>query len=642
MHPCVRRCRQAAGGRLKLAARPIIDAAIARAIAPRRPLAVSEWADAERVLSAKESQEPGRWRTARNPMLREPMDCFSVRSPVREVWLMFPIQSGKTAIALNVLGYALDHDPGPLMVCLPGEAGMNAWIAQKLGPLLEETPAARRALTSVASRDTANQRAFKDFAGGQLYIEHAGSPQRLKSKSVRTLIVDEVDGFAAALGTGDDPIALLEGRTSAFPATRRHLFIGTPEIRGVSRIEAGYEKSDQRRYLVPCPHCGHGQPLEWAGLQWSADAAECWYVCRDCGAVIDEHHKPRMLAAGRWVAEFPDRAVRGYHTNALYYPLGLGPRWRELARMWLDAQGDPARLKTFVNDRLAEPWEDPAMRAVRHNVIADRAEPYRLRTAPDGVLAITAGVDTQDNRLAVQIVGWGRNLASWTLDYIELAGDPELDEVWVALTDLLNRPIHTVNGAPLAVEAVCIDAGGHRTESVKNFVRRRLVRRPLATFGAVRNNAPVLSRGTLVDVNFRGKLDRRGIAIHHVGTVAIKHALFARLSTDADKPADARLVHLSDELPAEFFAGLVSETYDPRRNRFVKRSGARNEPLDTWVYAFAAAHHPELRLHRLSRAEFDARAARLAPPDAAPSDPSPPPASAPPPRRRAGGFIKHW
>jgi phage terminase large subunit GpA-like protein len=131
-----------------------------------------------------------------------------------------------------------------------------------------------------------------------------------------------------------------------------------------------------------------------------------------------------MIAAGEWVAENPEGRIRGYHINCLYYQLGLGPRWLDLVRMWIDAQNDPARLKTFINDRLAEPWEDPAMRAVKHNLIADRAEPWPLRKAPAWVLAVTVGIDTQDNRLAVHIIGWGRGMASWTLDYIELPGDP--------------------------------------------------------------------------------------------------------------------------------------------------------------------------------------------------------------------------
>lgn len=625
-----------------------LHAVIARAIAPRQPMTVSQWADAERVLSSKGSAEPGRWRTHRNPPLREPMDCLSARSPVRDVVLMWPIQFGKTEVAVNALGYVMDHHPGPVMICLPGEVSRDKWIAQKLQPMLDETPAAQRALTSVASRDSSNTRTFKDFSGGQLYLEHAGSPQRLKSTTVRTLIVDELDEFAANISGGDDPVELLNGRTSAFPATSKRLYISTPQIQGVSRTEALWNESDQRSYHVPCPDCGHLQPLEWAGLHWSPDGAQCWYVCRECGVCLDEHHKTAMIAAGRWIPAHPDRALRGYHINGLYYPLGLGPRWADLVRIWRAAQGDTAKLKTFINDRLAQPWEDPAMRAVKHNVIADRAEPYRLRSAPEPVLAITAGVDTQDNRLAVHLIGWARNLAAWTLDYIELPGDPADDAVWVALTDLLNRPIEHASGAPLRVDAVAVDAGGHRTEAVKAWVRKRLVRRPLCIFGAVPNNAPVLSKGKLEDVNWRGRLDRRGVTIHHVGTVAIKHMLYARLSTDADRAPDARMVHLSEDLPSEYFGGLVSETYNPVKNRFEKKRGAaRNEPLDTWVYAYAAAHHPELRLHRLSKSDWDARAARLARNDhAAPQDAPASPADAPrpvitPPRKR-GTFATRW
>jgi phage terminase large subunit GpA-like protein len=620
-----------------------ISRALARALQPRKPITVSQWADAERFLSSKGSAEPGRWRTHRNPPLREPMDCLSARSAVQDVVCRFPIQFGKTEIAVNTLGYTMDHHPGPVMVCLPSENSMNKWVEQKLTPMLDETPAARRALSSVSSRESANRRNFKDFNGGQLYIEHAGAPGRLKLTTVRTLIVDELDDFPLKLSTGDDPVDMLDGRTSAFPATYKRLKISTPGLLGVSRIDQEFQTSDQRRYHVPCPDCGHEQPLEWSGLHWNPEATDCWYACRDCGVVIREHQKTAMIAAGRWVAANPGARVRGYTINCLYYPIGLGPRWIELVAMWRAAQNDPAKLKTFTNDRLAEPWEDAAMRAVKHNVIRDRAEAYPLRVAPYGVLAITAGVDTQDNRLAVQLTGWGRGLASWTLDYIELPGDPAADEVWVSLTDLLNRPIQHAGGQLMRVEATAIDAGGHRTEDVKAYVRRKLVRRGMVIFGAVPNNAPVLSKGKAQDVNWRGQLDKRGVLIYHVGTVATKHLLYARLSTDAEKQPQARLVHFTDELPAEYFTGLVSETYNPARNRFEKkRGGVRNEPLDTWVYSYAATHHPELRLHRLRGADWDAREARLGGPpppasidpgapegedEAGPGDQAPPPAA---------------
>ncbi len=629
----------------KGAAIVVIFAAIAVAIRPRKLLSVSQFADANIMLSSKSSTMPGPWLTRRNPPLREPMDCFSVRSRVRVVVLKFPIQFGKTSIAVIVIGYTIAHDPCPVMTVLPGQAPLEKWISQKLNTMIEETPAVRKALTTNASRDSRNRNEFKDFPGGQLYMEHAGNTKRMKSTTVKRLIVDEIDEILQHMLSGDDPMSLLEGRTSSYAASSQHLLIGTPTTEGVSRIDIKYRESDQRRFYVPCPHCGEKQPLEWRGLHWNAEATECWYVCRACQVCIDEHHKTQMIAAGEWVAENPEATIRGYTINCLYYPFGLGPRWLELVKMWIAVQSDPAKLKTFVNDRLAECWEDPAMRAVKHNLVRDRAEQYPLRSAPRGVLKLTAGVDTQDDRLAVHIVGWGRGMASWVLDYVELPGDPQEAEVWRALVELLQKPIEHASGAQVRVEASCIDAGGHRTEAVKNFCRSALLRRCIAIFGAVPNNAPALSKGTLVDVRWNGQLDKNGIKIYHVGTVSIKHALYARIGGDAEKQVDARMVHVPDCLPPEYFAGLVSETYDPRKNRFEKRRGVRNEPLDTWVYAYAATHHPELRMHRFrgpdwlaAEAWIETLARQAGAPNAEPA-PTPGARATVPPPAESGGRL---
>jgi len=415
------------------AAAPSMLSRLAQAVRPRKVLTVSEWADAERRLSSKGSAEAGRWVTARNPPTREPMDAMSLRSPVREVVLMWPIQFAKTEVALNVVGYTMDYAPGPIMVTLPGEVSLNKWTAQKLHPMIEETPAVRRSLVSTSSREASNTRTFKDFAGGQLFLEHAGTSTRLKMTSARTVIADELDEFAANLPSGDDPVEMLNGRTSAFPSTFKRLYISSPQMKSTSRTWYLWERSDQRHYHVACPHCGERQPLVWAGLKWdtvvhSSIPRRAWYVCRDCGGEIEEHHKTRMIERGGWVPHAPDvTARRGYTLNCLYYQLGLGPRWADLAQMWLDAQGDQARLKTFVNDRLAEPWEDKGTAHVRANIVQERAEPYALRTAPAGVLRITAGVDTQDDRFEVQITGWGRGMSFWVLDYVVIPGDPDAD-----------------------------------------------------------------------------------------------------------------------------------------------------------------------------------------------------------------------
>jgi phage terminase large subunit GpA-like protein len=252
------------------------------------------------------------------------------------------------------------------------------------------------------------------------------------------------------------------------------------------------------------------------------------------------------------------------------------------------------------------------MRAVRHQTLQDRAEPYELRIAPEGVLAVTAGLDTQDDREAVHIIGWGEGMKFWVLDYVELPGDPADDAVWEAVTELLTRPIQHALGGTIKVEACCIDAGGHRTEHVKSYVSSRPIPRCMAIFGASNNNAPILSKAKYEEAKGRNRTDRKGRAHHMVGTVAAKHWLYSRISADARREeVEERLCHFSDELDEPYFRGVVGETFDPRKKRFVARKGARVEPLDTWGYAFAAAHHPELRLHKLTATDWEARRLRL-------------------------------
>lgn len=604
---------------------------IARHIAPRKRLSVSEHADEHRFLTTKGSSEPGRWVTERNPPLREPMDALSVHSGVHDVVLMFPVQMGKTEVALNAINYRMVHAPCPIMVVLPGEPSMKGWIQQKFNTMVESCSTLREVMRSQASRDSANQRDFKDYAGGQLFIEHAGSTQRLKSKSVEFMVVDELDEFPAETLKGDDPVDMLDDRTSGFPSTYKRLYISSPGTKGVSRIEQKWLESDQRYYEVPCPHCGEFQALDWSGLGWTPDLKHCWYTCQHNGCLIDEHHKTDMIRRGRWIATEPDARTRGYTINGLYYQIGLGPRWSDLVRMWLAAQDNPAKLKTFTNSRLALPYEDPAMRAVKHNLIRDRAEAYPLRLAPAEVLAVTAGCDTQDDRIPVQIIGWGRGMKCWVLDYIEFPGDPAEDATWIPVTELLNKPIEHALGGTIRVEAAAFDMGGHRTEAVKNYVRSQQVMRPMCIFGATRNNAPVLGKPTLGDINWKGKSDKRGIKLWQIGTVAAKHHLYALLSTDADRERELRMVHISDQLEPEYFQGLTAEVYDPKKNRFEVKY-KRNEPLDTWVYAYAATHHPELRLARQSKRDWDEREKRLTAKAAPAVAVAPPPPPKPEPR----------
>lgn len=604
---------------------------------PRRRLTVSEWADRHRMLSPKASSEPGRWRTARVPYLKEIMDALSLDSPVQRVVVKKSAQGGGTEVASNWIGYIMDHVhvSKPTLIVLPTEKLATRWVLQRLRPMVEST-APLRALVDVSkSRDGSNRLDAIDYPGGILYISNAGSAANLKSDSIAFVVCDEVDEFDWSVEGRGDPMGLIESRQANFPR-RKLLIISTPTVKGSSRIDGEWDASDQRRYEVPCPHCGERQPLLWEHLGWNSDGSQVWYTCAANGCVIEERDKPAMLAAGAWAPQ-RESAIRGYHWNALYNPIGLGYSWRELVAQRLRAEGSEELLQQFTNERLGLAWEDRRT-ATRAEDLAQRAEPYPLRTLPAGALLVTAGVDTQDDRLEVQIVGWGESGAFWILDYAVLPGDPGRPDVWLALTELLARPLASAAGVLASIEACAIDMAGHNTEAVKAYVRARASRRIIAVQGSRHRLDRVLSPPRKVDFTAAGRVIKHGMRYHQVGTELGKDTVYRILRTDADHAPDERLGHFSADLPPEYYHGLMAEVWNPRRQRYeVRRGVRRNEPLDTWVYAYAAAHHPDLRLDRLRPSDWAARRARLHP-EVAPESPAPTPATVgvnPPPKARA-------
>ena len=106
------------------------------------------------------------------------------------------------------------------------------------------------------------------------------------------------------------------------------------------------------------PHCGE-QQTRWDNLRWPKERPEeAVYHCADCGAGIEEHHKTRLLAAGRWVAPIPSARSPASTSTAWYTPTGL---WLHLGRT-RRAVGEtqrPGADKTFVNLRLGEVVADP-------------------------------------------------------------------------------------------------------------------------------------------------------------------------------------------------------------------------------------------------------------------------------------------
>lgn len=553
------------------------------AMMPRRALSVSEWADAHRELTGKQSGERGRWRTKRTPFLREIMDCLSSNSRVQQIVVMKSSQVGVTEATVNFIGYVMDHAPAPMMVLMPTLDARDSWKAQKLNPLLQETPVIRDLLGGQRSRDAANRQDMIDFPGGVLFLAGGNSPNSYAQRSVRYIIMDDLDRFPPEVGAEGDPVKLAEGRTKAFARNRRML-ISTPTVDGESLIGREYDKSDKRRFNVPCPHCGEYQPLEWGspetphGIKWTKrddQVVAAWYVCRSCHGEILEHHKPAMLADGRWIAEHPERVIRGYHLTALLAPIGLGPSWLDLAREWQDAIKSPGTLRTFVNTNLGEPWVEKGDQVEATGLIA-RCEDYDEYVRG---LYRTVGADVQKDRIEFSVADWLVGEECWLVDHVIVPGDTAKPEVWARLAEEVTH---------YGPDAMAIDSG-YNTSMVYEFAEKR--RWCFAVKGVPGPGRPIVEDERARRQRLR-RQRKKGITVHMVGDDQAKALIYSRLKITEVGPG---YIHFPRD-PAfddEYFAQLTAEKLVTKirgTRPYVEwvQTRPRNETLDCAKYALAA------------------------------------------------------
>jgi phage terminase large subunit GpA-like protein len=583
-------------------------------MAPPPRFTVTEWAEENRVLSGKDSAEPGPYRVSRTPYAKEPQDCLSAMSPVQEVVLMWGAQTSKTTVLSNWMGYSIDCNPGPLMLVQPTLNLAKRYSRQRFAPMIDECRALWRKVKENRSRDSANTTLMKEFDGGVVVLAGANSAADLRSMPVRDLGTDEEDGYPHDVDGEGDPVDLARARQTTF-ARRKHLRTSTPTTKDFSRIETAYLASDRCRYHVPCPHCGAFQPLEWGegkahGIKWSKaedgtplpDTVR--YVCQVNGCEIQEHHKATMLARGVWIAENPGAQggkVRGFHLSSLYSPLGW-LSWATLVVEWVaakakEAAGDVSKLRVFTNTRLAETFEEKGGRA-DHHALMRRAADIPLRQVQWGHVVMTGSADVQGDRLEASLWAWGRGMARQLVDRVVFHGDPALLEhepgsPWAKLTEYRRTTVLHVSGRPVPLLAFAVDSGGHHTQAVYAYCRAHAHANVLAVKGESRPWKPVLGKPTDVDVNWMGQKVKGGLKLWYIGTDSAKSEIYGRLRVEAP---GAGYVLLSKRMPAELFEQLTAEVlvgkYVRGRSKleWVKPAGKRNELLDMAVYALAMAH----------------------------------------------------
>jgi phage terminase large subunit GpA-like protein len=225
---------------------------------------------------------------------------------------------------------------------------------------------------------------------------------------------------------------------------------------------------------------------------------------------------------------------------------------------------------------------------------------------PKRCLLITAGVDVQKNRFEIVIVGWDRDLKKTILDHGIIAADPSNPGDWGLLQEYLERPLTSELGPAMRVECVVIDSG-YLFNDVLRFTRMFKSYRWYAGKGASQRNRPIISKPVKADVKWNGKADKYGGEFYAVGTDTVKDSLYATLQADEKRDVQDRHYRFSDQLEEEFYKQLCSEVFDPHKQRYERLPGMKAEVLDGVVYATAAAYHTNIRIDRMTDADWIAR-----------------------------------
>ena len=590
--------------------RKAIDVTMSRAFENYRPpedLTVSQWAAKYRVLSRESSAEAGPWRNERTPYMVEPMDAIT-DPVVRHITVVASSQVGKSELELNAIGYIIDQDPGSILYIQPTIDDAKKFSRLRIAPMLRDSPRLRAKVSDVKSRDSGNTILQKTFPGGMLTIVGSQSPSALASTPARYIIGDERDRWALSAGTEGDPWALAEARTTTY-YNAKLIDVSTPTIKGVSPIEKSFNEGTRERWCSQCPHCGEWHNIVFNDIKFDFETVKTGRIedyviksvaweCPSCGCLSSEAEMRAQPA--KWIAENPAALQRGHRSFWLNAFASPWKSWQAIVYAFLVARKDPQKLKTVYNTLLGELWEDRGDLADEDEMLA-RREDYGTRPdgtpveLPEGVLVLTCGVDTQDDRLEYEVVGWGHYGESWGIKKGIIMGDPNDDAPWLCLDDVIGHVYRFENGRGLTISMTFVDSGGHKTQSVYKHCRERQGRRVFAIKGQGGDGVPFTRPPSKVKIVVSGRAIGQAW-LYNLGVDAGKADIIGALKVQEAGPKYCHFPRGADRgYDTAYFNGLMSERMTMKttngRTRWVweKLVGhERNEPLDCRNYAMAA------------------------------------------------------
>lgn len=601
----------------------VISKALA-GIVPPDNLTVTEWAESKRRLSTESSAEPGPWRTSRTPYLREPMDSFT-DPKVRHIVLVAASQVGKSEFMNNAIGYIIDEDPGSILFVHPTTIDAKEYSKLRIAPMIRDSPTLRKKVSDPKSRDSGNTILQKTYPGGILTMCGSTEAHALASKPIRYVFGDERDRWALSAGNEGDPWDLAMARQTTF-WNAKAVEVSTPTIKNASAIEAAYSTGTMERWKSRCPHCGKYHEIRWSDIRFehaenvvagkkTYKVSNILYVCPGCACVSTEAEMKRAHA--KWEADNPDAYEQGTRSFWLNAFVSQWASWESIILKYLNAIGSSRKMQVVYNTCFGECWEDRGDLEDEDSLMARREDygtnedgtPVEL---PQGVLVLTAGIDTQDDRMEYEIVGHGHFGETWGIEKGIIMGRPDDDATWDKLDDMVfSRTLHFMDGIGLRVSMSFVDEGGHFTQDVRMQCRRRVGKQVFCIKGTSGPDRPFTGppKQQKIVVN---KLAVGTCWQYQLGVDSGKQIIMDNLSV---KTPGKKYCHfpLRDDYGSAYFKGLLSErlVYDANRKQpwiWVKIPGhERNEALDCRNYALAAFKALPVNLDEIDRRLKEAR-----------------------------------
>lgn len=553
---------------------PVYITAALAVLRPPDEMTVSEWADRNRILDAKTSAEPGRWRTERTPYLRGIMDAWGDKS-VERITFLKPTQVGGTEALLNAMAYAAAQDPAPMMAVYPTIDLAQYTSENRIQQMF-------RLCEATAGKFDENSKMLElQFSDMYIVLSGANSPASLASRPIRYLLLDEVDKYPRMTGKEANPINLAIERTKTF-ATNKKIFITSTPTLQTGAVWQSWEAADtQLEYFVPCQHCGEYQTLRFPQIRWDdvkGDANRARetavYICPHCGAAMNDRMIRDAVRAGEWRATKSNgsRLHSAFRLNAIYSPwLTLG----DIAYEFKVSKDDPEELMNFVNSWLAEPWKEIEGAADAQTLVR-KTSGYARGIVPDAAALLTGGVD-------VQRTGFYYVVRAWMPDGTNCLIDNGFVPSWREITAAMNRPYKDKAGRNHIVNLCLIDSGD-QTDEVYEFCA---VNREWAapSKGA---SAQTFSRYRISTIEKDGSR-ANGMHLIIVDTNLYKDAIYGRIMSPGG-------FQVYEDCEEEYAAQVTAEQkVTERRNGkkvsiwVPKSSHADNHYLDCEVYAAAAA-----------------------------------------------------